>query len=185
MSIVDTKHSLCCNLPCIELPLIDSRGQIPQPCLPSLPIVESLDVLGDLPDGLFSRLVATVMNKLILERTPEALHGGIIVAIAFPAHGCSHLELIHHLPVFMGAILTPTIRMVDQAGSRPFRCHGLEQRLAHKVLGDPIAHGISNDLSREEVLMPCQIEPAFFCGDIGNVTKPNFVRPRCLKLLME
>ena len=133
-------------------------------------------MLGDLPDGLFPCLVTTVMNKLILERTPEALHGSIIIAIAFSAHGCSHLELIHQPPVFMGAVLTPTIRMVDQAWSRPFGCHGLEQRLAHKVLGDPTTHGISNDLSREEVLMPCQIEPAFFCGDIGDVTNPNFIR---------
>jgi len=27
------------------------------------------------------------MNEFVLECTPEALHGGIIVAIAFPAHG--------------------------------------------------------------------------------------------------
>jgi len=67
------------------------------------------------------------MDKLILERTPEALHGSIIVAVAFPAHGCSHLELIHQPPVFMGTVLTPTIRMVDQACSGPFGCYGFEQ----------------------------------------------------------
>ena len=70
----------------MELPLINSRGKVPQPCLPSLPIVEYLDVLRDLSDRLFSRLVATMMDKLILERTPEALHGSIVVAIASSAH---------------------------------------------------------------------------------------------------
>ena len=138
----------------MELPLIKSRGKVPQPCLPSLAIVEYLDVLRDLSDRLFSRLVATMMDKLILERTPEALHRSIVVAIASSAHRCSHLELIHQLPVFMGAVLPSTIRMVNQACSRPFGCHALEQRLAHKVLGDTIAHCISNDFSCEEVLMP-------------------------------
>jgi len=51
-----------------------------------LAIVEDLDVFSDLPDGLFPCLVATVMDKLIFERTPEALHGSIIIAIAFSAH---------------------------------------------------------------------------------------------------
>src|SRR5512135_3761120 len=125
------------------------------------------------------------MNKLIFKCTPETLHGSIIIAIASSAHGCSHLELIHQPPVFMSTVLTSTIRMVDQTGSWPFRCHGLEQRLTHKVLGDPTTHGISHDLSSEEILVPCQIQPAFFCGNIGNVTEPHFVRPRCLKLLIQ
>jgi hypothetical protein len=48
-----------------------------------LPIVEYLDVLGDLPDGLFPGHVSIVMNKLIFELSPEALHGSIIIAIPF------------------------------------------------------------------------------------------------------
>jgi len=113
-------------------------------------------VFSDLPDGLLPCLITTVMDKLVLKRSPEALHRGVIVAVAFSTHGCSHLELIHQPPVFMGAILTFAIRMVDQASSRSFGCHGLEQRLAHKVLGDSIAHGISDDLSCEEILMPAR-----------------------------
>ena len=33
--------------------------------------------------------------------------------------------------------------------------------------------------------MPCQIKPTFFCGNIRNVTQPDFVRSRCLKLLLD
>ena len=54
--------------------------------MPSLPIVKYLDILGDLPDGLFSRLVATMVDKLILESTPKTLHWSIIIAVAFSAH---------------------------------------------------------------------------------------------------
>ena len=115
MSIVDTNYFSCCNLPCVELPLIDNRGEVPEPRLPSLPIVKYLDILGDLPNGLFSRLVATVVDKLIFERSLEALYGSIIIAVVFSAHGCFHFELIHQLPVFMGAVLASPIRMVDQA----------------------------------------------------------------------
>jgi hypothetical protein len=71
------------------------------------------------------------MDKLVLERTPEALHGSIIVVVALPAHRCSHLELIHQLPVFMGAILTSTIRMVNQACSGAFGGRRLERVLGH------------------------------------------------------
>jgi hypothetical protein len=62
----------------IELPFICSRGEIAQPCLPPLPVIEDLYVLTNLPDGLPSRPIAMVMDKLILERTPEALQGSVI-----------------------------------------------------------------------------------------------------------
>jgi hypothetical protein len=46
-----------------------------------LTIVKYFDVFGDPPDGLLSHLLTTGMDKLILEPTPEALHGGIIVVV--------------------------------------------------------------------------------------------------------
>ena len=38
-----------------------------------------------------------------------------------------------------------------------------------------MAHGIADDFSREDVFMSGQVEPAFFGGNIGNVTDPSFV----------
>ncbi len=83
--------------------------------MPSLPIAEDLDMFGDCPDGLLPCLVATVMYKFIVERTPEALHRGVIVAVALSAHRGSHLGLVYQIPVFMGTVLNPAIRMVNQA----------------------------------------------------------------------
>jgi hypothetical protein len=102
------------------------------------------------------------MDKVILENTAESLHWSTIITGAFSGHGCSHLEMFHQPVIFLGALLTPMMRMVDQTCSKPFACHCPEQRMNQQGLGDTAAHCVSDDISREDVLMPWQIKPSFF-----------------------
>ena len=43
-----------------------------------------------------------MMDKLTLQRAPEALHGGIVIAVAFSAHRGLHTELIKQFLVVTG-----------------------------------------------------------------------------------
>lgn len=55
-----------------------------------------------------------------LQTTPEALPGGIVVAVTSPWHRCLHLKLFHHPTVVAGAILVASIGMVNQSRHWPF-----------------------------------------------------------------
>lgn len=51
------------------------------------------------------RGVALVVHQFALQTAPEALHGGVVIAVPFARHGGLRAELLHQLAVIMGAIL--------------------------------------------------------------------------------
>ncbi|SPP66129.1 hypothetical protein NITLEN_50169 [Nitrospira lenta] len=65
---------------------------IPQSRMAPLTVVEDLNVLRDLPSGLFPRSIAPVMYQFVLQRAPNTFHRGIVVAIASLTHGRGHAE---------------------------------------------------------------------------------------------
>ena len=59
----------------------------------ALTVVEDLNVLRDLPAGVFPRVIAPMMHQFILQCAPETFHRGIVVTVAPPTHRCGHAEL--------------------------------------------------------------------------------------------
>ena len=55
--------------------------------------------------GLGAGLEAPVMHQFIFEQSPEAFHGGVVVAVPPARHRWHHAELIEQFSVLMGAIL--------------------------------------------------------------------------------
>ena len=66
-----------------------------------------------------------MMDKLLLERPPEALHRGIVVAVPFPGHRRQEALLFQPLLVLQGTVLASSIRVVDQARGGVLVAHGL------------------------------------------------------------
>jgi len=54
--------------------------------MPTLAIVEDLDPFKDGLFGLCTTLIGLPIHTLSFERAQEALHHGVIVAVAFAAH---------------------------------------------------------------------------------------------------
>lgn len=54
--------------------------------MPSLPIVEDLDVFKDILRGFVSGSVVSMIDQLTLERSEETLDAGVVPAVAFAAH---------------------------------------------------------------------------------------------------
>jgi hypothetical protein len=77
----------------------------------ALTVIERLDIFHDrLPRfGLIAEL--PMSYELVLQRTEEALHRRVIVAIALPTHAHDHPAMGQHCLVEGGAILVVLIAM--------------------------------------------------------------------------
>lgn len=129
--------------------------------------------------------VPPMMSHLVLQASPEALHGGIIVAVPLARHGCPHAELRAELAAAVGAVLAVAIRVQDQAWRGPFPAYLPPQRLRRQLLRHPWAHRIAHHFTREDVLDASKIKPSFFRRDIGDIPDPSFVWPRRCKTLLQ
>ena len=85
--------------------------------MPPLAVVEDVDVLGDLNDGLGARFVTPVVHEFVLEGAPETFHRGIVGAVAASGHGRFHTELFQQLSIVACAILRTAVRMVNSGTS--------------------------------------------------------------------
>lgn len=63
-----------------------SRRVIPEGRVPSLPIVDHLDVCKDILRGFVSGGVVPMIDQLTLERPEETLEVGGVPAVAFATH---------------------------------------------------------------------------------------------------
>lgn len=86
----------------IELALKCDRRQISKTCLFALPPVKYFDVFSDGLNGLGAGPEAPVMHQFIFEQSPEAFHGGVVVAVPPARHRWHHAELIEQFSVLMG-----------------------------------------------------------------------------------
>jgi len=89
------------------------------------------------------------MDELGFEGVGEALHRGIVIAVAFAAHRGLETGRLEHLAVILrGILLNAPIGMVEQAGARPMRSDGHlqcgqrqvgAQVIVHRPVHDPAA----------------------------------------------
>ena len=113
---------------------IDSRGKVPQPGLYPLSVVENLNIFSNLPYRLFSGCISFMIDKLILQCAPEALHGGVVITVPFSAHGDLHMKLMKEGLIVLGTILLSPVGMMDKSRSRFLPCHRHRERLYDEVL---------------------------------------------------
>lgn len=75
------------------LPFELLRTAITQHLMQPLPIIEPLDIIDNRGLGLSLILKLPMVHHLVLQRTKEALHWGIVIAVALPTHTGDHAEL--------------------------------------------------------------------------------------------
>jgi hypothetical protein len=86
--------------------------------MPAPAVVEGFHVLEDRALGGLPGREAGAVDKLGLERAEEALHGRVVVAVAFAAHGLPDAVPPQHLAVGPARVLHATVAMVDQPRRR-------------------------------------------------------------------
>src|SRR5215510_16402782 len=97
------------------LPLECSGAEIAKRRMPPLPIVEELEVVEELGPGRRPSGPGHVVDKLDLQRREEALRDGIVPANSPAAHAADDPMLLQHTLVGATGVLTPAVRMMQQA----------------------------------------------------------------------
>ena len=80
----------------------------------SASVVEDLDKLKDLSAGLGAGGKLASINQFEFEGAPKGLHGCVVVAVSFAAHGSQSAMLMQSLAKLGAGILRASIRMEYQ-----------------------------------------------------------------------
>ena len=141
-------------------------------------IIEALDVIKHVRFGLVARAVRFRRGAFGLERGEEALHRGIVPAVAGSTHATGHAVVGQEPLEGLTGVLAPPIGVMQ---------HGLRFTAPpdrhHKGIGDELRghrrlHGPADDPAREQIHHRRDVEPAFGGPEIGEVGDPFAVGRR-------
>ena len=127
------------------------------------------------PPRLGAGLVITVVNHFALNGTKQALHRGIVPAVACSAHADLNSVSCQDPAVLVGCILDPTIGMVHEIGrwlsvrERHLECVDC-QRSRETILKRP-----AYNHSREQVHQHGQVPPPLSRSNVGDIRHPGLV----------
>ena len=94
-------------------------------------VVEDLDVPEDFAFCFGARGEDPISSKFAFERSPEALHPGVVVAVTRPPHTRDDLMMAQQFAVGIAGILASTIRVVEQPGRGPLCLDGALESTRH------------------------------------------------------
>src|SRR6187431_2850186 len=80
----------------------------------ALAIVEGFNVVKDQEASFTASVELVAVNQFEFEGAPEAFHKGIVVTVAFAAHGGDQTRLGQSGPVVSRSVLDTTIGMEEQ-----------------------------------------------------------------------
>ena len=141
----------------------------------TLTIVEDLDVLKEIRFRLPSRTVASMMNQILLERSKEAFHRGVVVDIARTAHAGQRFMGGQKMLVASAGILAAAVGMVKQTGQRLAVRNGHFEGLGGQGVRQERFHGPANYQPRIQVQNGRQIQPTFSSIDVSDISYPFLV----------
>jgi hypothetical protein len=84
----------------------------------ALSIIETHNVKKDVGDRLLAGRIVLVVNALALQRTKEALHRCVVIAVASATHTNLHAQSDQQLLISICGILAAAIGMMEQAFRR-------------------------------------------------------------------
>ena len=84
----------------------------------ALGIIETFDVIEDGGAGLLVGGKCPAIDQFPFEGTPEAFHGGVVVAITRAAHGGDQACPCEGVAIIGGGILDPAIGVAEELGGR-------------------------------------------------------------------
>ena len=138
-------------------------------------IVEAFDVIEDGSFGLGASRKAMSVDEIHFKAAPKAFHGGVVVAVAPPAHGGDEAGAGQSRPILGGGILNTPIGVKEKI----LWMAPMEQRHVKGVQDewgiDAIAHGPSDHFAAVEVEDGRAVEPAFLGVHVGDVSHPDLI----------
>jgi hypothetical protein len=125
-----------------------------------LAVIKDFDVFLDRRLCVGPGCISLVVDQLVLQTSPKALHRGIVIAVSLSRHGRQHAKLFDQLAIIIGAVLAPSVRVMNQPYSRPLVAYCSPQGLRSQALRHARAHCIANQFAGEDVFDASEVKPA-------------------------
>src|SRR3989449_3302634 len=153
--------------------------------MPSLPVVEYLQVLEDGAVRVRVRRPVRLVCEFDLERREEALRDRVVPAVAAPAHAHDDAVGVEHGAVVAARVLAAAVGVMHEPWVGLAVGEGHRQRLDGELPRDPIAQRTADDPAREEVQDDDQVQPALTRPEVRDVGHPGHVLGRDRELPIE
>ncbi len=143
-------------------------GLIAQRRMPSLPIVETLNIR----EYRTSCCLITGkhrLRKFRLQCCKEALHHGIIPTIGYPTHAWHQFGLGQRGPICRTRILAAPVAVMDQPWWHLPSLAGVLERIQHQFLRQGSLHGPADHAARKQVKHDRQVQPAFSSRNVRDI----------------
>src|SRR5664279_1680471 len=140
-------------------------------------VIEGFDVVEDAGAGIGQGGEALMVNDLVFETAPERLDEGVIVAVAFAAHGSDQAMLGKDLLVGCTGELAAAIGVNDEAPAWTPLQEGHTQGGTDEAGVEVLMHGPAQDATGTDIEDGNQIQPALAGEDAGRVGHPNLIGP--------
>ena|ERR1051325_3333855 len=139
----------------------------------ALAVVESFDVIEEFGAGMSLILKAGAIDQFEFQGAPEALHRGVVIAIAPAAHRRDQTGLCEGLAVIGRGVLDSAIGMEEEVFERRVMAQSHAQRIQDQGGVDPWAHAPAHDFAAVEIENGGQVKPAFGRADVSDVADPD------------
>ena len=143
--------------------------------MPSSGIVEAVDVFEQGHFRLSPCVPLVAPDQLGLQGLEEGLDDGVIVAIAIAAHRDEEAMFAKQILIFVRAILTAPVGVVDTSRRRPAQSNGHVQSPDRQVPLQAAADGPADHTTGVEVENDGQIQPALSGPDVADVAGPFLI----------
>ena len=163
---------------------VGNRAHVAQGAVQTLPVVEHLDVVEDIPAQCGHLLVLPPKDVLLLHAGEEALHTAVVIRVSRLAHAASDPVVLKHLLISPAAVLTPPVAVKHQRFRPPIPRNRVAQRLAGQFRIDLPADRVSDHLPVVQVYHNRQIHPSQPGPEIGDIPCPNLIGLRRAELLL-
>ena len=138
-------------------------------------VVEGFNVVEDGGASFGEGGEALVVDEFIFEAAPEGFDEGVVVAVAFAAHGSDQAILSKELPISRAGKLGAAIGVNDKGSCRP----ALEQRHSQsgndKTCVEDLVHGPANNAPRVAIEDSDKVKPTLAGEDASSVSNPDVI----------
>jgi hypothetical protein len=138
-------------------------------------VIKGFDVIEDGTARLGEGGEALVIDHFVFEAAPEGFDEGVVVAIAFAAHGSDETVMGEDLPVSRAGKLRASIRVDDKSSSRATLAERHTQGGDDETGIEDLVHGPADHPPGAEVQDSDEVQPALAGKDAGGIGDPDLI----------
>jgi hypothetical protein len=138
-------------------------------------VIKGFDVVEDGIASLREGGEALVVDHFIFEAAPEGFDKGVVVAVAFPAHGSDQAMLSEELAISGAGKLRAAIGVDDEGPGGPALKQRHPQSGTDEASVEDLMHGPADDAASVAVQDGDEVKPALGGQDASGIGHPDMI----------